>query len=152
MRLLQSLTRQHRLVLRVLGQRYLAAASTGGEYTDRNYANNVSEYNDVIRSLIIEKRDFMLKDVYGDMMLDGVQPTRHTFHWLILGAMKGSRIQDALYFLEQMKLMGLTPDVHIYNFLISLYGKCKSSDRAALTLSPENDYISLVEQLTCMPL
>ncbi|KAM1055363.1 hypothetical protein ACFX13_029587 [Malus domestica] len=134
MRLLQSLTRQHRLVLRVLGQRYLAAASTGGEYTDRNYANNVSEYNDVIRSLIVEKRDFMLKDVYGDMMLDGVQPTRHTFHWLILGAMKGSRIQDALYFLEQMKLMGLTPDVHIYNFLISLYGKCKSSDRAALVL------------------
>jgi pentatricopeptide repeat protein len=45
------------------------------------------------------------------MMLDGVQPVRDTFHTLIVGTMKGSRLQDALYFRDQMKEMGLQPDV-----------------------------------------
>lgn len=45
------------------------------------------------------------------MLLDGVQPVRDTFHNLIVGTMKGSRLQDAFYFRDQMREMGLQPDV-----------------------------------------
>lgn len=45
------------------------------------------------------------------MMLDGVQPIRDTFHSLIIGTMKGSRLDDAFYFRNEMKAMGLQPDV-----------------------------------------
>lgn len=53
----------------------------------------------------------MLRDVYGDMMLDGVKPERETFHSLIIGTMKGARLQDAFFFRDEMKAMGLVPDV-----------------------------------------
>lgn len=36
---------------------------------------------------------------------------RDTFHALIAGTMKGSRLQDAFFFLDEMKAMGLPPDV-----------------------------------------
>lgn len=58
-------------------------------------------------------RHNLLRDVYDDMMLDGVQPTRDVFHSLIVGTMKGARMQDAFYFRDQMKAMGLLPDVCI---------------------------------------
>eukprot|EP01018_Ginkgo_biloba_P029965 Gb_40112 [translate_table: standard] len=80
------------------------------EYAKRNYANNISEYNTVLGSLTAQRRHFLLRDVYDDMLLDGVQPIRDTFHNLIVGAMKGARLQDALYFLDEMKYMGLIPD------------------------------------------
>jgi pentatricopeptide repeat protein len=54
------------------------------------------------------------------MMLDGVKPERDTFHTLIVGTMKGSRLQDALYFRDQMKEMGLLPDVRSLTYLNSL--------------------------------
>ncbi|KAK1271504.1 Pentatricopeptide repeat-containing protein [Acorus gramineus] len=78
------------------------------------------------------KGHYLLRDAYDDMVLDGVQPTRDTFHSLIVGAMKGSRIQDAFFFRDEMKTMGLVPDVSLYNFLISACGKCKNSDSAIL--------------------
>lgn len=56
-------------------------------------------------------RYFLLRDVYDDMMIDGVQPTRDTFHSLIVGTMKGGRLQDTFFFRDQMKAMGLVPDV-----------------------------------------
>lgn len=130
MRLLQSITGQCRpVLLRALGRRYLAAASTE-EYAKRNYASNVSEYNTVLNSLNAQRRHFLLRDVYDDMMLDGVQPDQDTFKSLILGTMKGSSLQDAFYFADQMKNMGLAPDVNSYNILITLCGKCKHSDKA----------------------
>ncbi|KAL5572825.1 hypothetical protein UlMin_022422 [Ulmus minor] len=127
--LLQSLARQHRSLVRVLGRRNFAVAATE-EYAKRNYANNVAEYNTVIGSITAQRRNFLLRDVYEDMMLDGVQPTRDTFHSLIVGTMKGARLQDAFYFNDQMKSMGLVPDVNLYNILISLCGKCKNADQA----------------------
>lgn len=56
-------------------------------------------------------RHFLLRDAYDDMMLDGVQPSRDIFHSLIVGTMKGARLQDAFFFIDQMKTMGLVPDV-----------------------------------------
>nr|CAD1829649.1 unnamed protein product [Ananas comosus var. bracteatus] len=84
------------------------------EYAKRNYANNVSEYNTVIGSLVAKRRGYLLRDVYDDMMLDGCS----------------LRLQDAFYFRDEMKAMGLPPDVNLYNFLISTCGKCKNSDAA----------------------
>lgn len=115
-------------LLRALGRRYFAASTE--EYAKRNYASNVSEYTTVVSSLTAQRRHFLLRDAYDDMMLDGVQPSRDIFHSLIVGTMKGARLQDSFFFIDQMKTMGLVPDVALYNFLVSTCGKCKNSDQA----------------------
>ncbi|XP_014497575.1 pentatricopeptide repeat-containing protein At4g35850, mitochondrial [Vigna radiata var. radiata] len=117
---------------RVSGLRFFAVSTevSAEEYGKRNYANNLSEYNTVLGSLTSNRRNFLLRDVFEDMMLDGVKPSRDTFHSLVVGTMKGARMQDAFFFVEQMKTMGLLPDVNLYNFLISTCGKCKNSNKA----------------------
>ncbi|XP_030484346.2 pentatricopeptide repeat-containing protein At4g35850, mitochondrial [Cannabis sativa] len=137
MSLLKLLTGHHRSLAQHFGRRYFssaAAAASTEEYAKRNYANNVSEYNTVIDSITAQRRHFLLRDVYEDMVLDGVQPTRDTFHSLIAGTMKGARLQDAFFFTDEMKSMGLVPDVTLYNILISLCGKCHNSDQAIRVL------------------
>ncbi|GLU02142.1 hypothetical protein SLE2022_194080 [Rubroshorea leprosula] len=126
--LTQSISGRSRSLLRDLGRRYFTAGTD--EYAKRNYANNVTEYNTVFNSLSFKRRHYLLRDVYDDMMLDGVQPTRDTFHALLAGTMKGARLQDAFFFRDEMKAMGLLPDVSLYNFLISTCGKCQNSDQA----------------------
>ncbi|XP_027922490.1 pentatricopeptide repeat-containing protein At4g35850, mitochondrial [Vigna unguiculata] len=144
MKFLQSLIVQSRHAARVgslngvSGLRFFAVSTE--EYAKRNYANNVSEYNTVLGSLTAQRRNFLLRDVYHDMMLDGVKPTRDTFHSLVVGTMKGARMQDAFFFVDQMKTMGLLPDVTLYNFLISTCGKCKNSNKA----------IQILEEMKCM--
>lgn len=71
--------------------------------------------------ILVIFRPYLLRDAYDDMMLDGVKPERETFHTLIVGTMKGSRLQDALYFRDQMKEMGLKPDVRLLTSLSSLH-------------------------------
>ncbi|KAL3523080.1 hypothetical protein ACH5RR_015914 [Cinchona calisaya] len=131
MKLLQSISGHNRpavSILGAIGRRYFAASTE--EYAKRNYANNGSEYNSVISSLTARRRHYLLRDVYDDMMLDGVKPERDTFHSLIIGTMKGSRLQDAFFFRDEMRANGLVPDVALYNFLISTCGKCQNSDQA----------------------
>jgi hypothetical protein len=62
---------------------------------------------------------FLLRDVYDDMMLDGVKPTRDTFHSLAVGSMRVSKMQDAFFFKDEMKTMGLVPDVCAIFYLFS---------------------------------
>ncbi|KAF5187153.1 Pentatricopeptide repeat-containing protein, partial [Thalictrum thalictroides] len=129
MKLFQALSGYRGSIARnVIGIRNFSVPSE--EYARRNYANNVSEYNTVINSLSSQRRHFLLRDVYDDMQLDGVQPTRDTFHSFIAATMKGARLQDSFYFRDEMKAMGLVPDVALYNFMISTCGKCKNSEQA----------------------
>ncbi|CAA0823443.1 Pentatricopeptide repeat-containing protein -mitochondrial [Striga hermonthica] len=128
MKLLRLFTGNHRAVVRSLGRRNYSAPSE--EYLKRNYANNNDEYNTVIGSLTSQRRYYLLRDVYDDMMLDGVMPKRDTFHSLVVGTMRGSRMQDAFFFRDEMKTMGLVPDVALYNYLISTCGKCRNSNQA----------------------
>lgn len=138
MKFLQSLLGKARFAVRngslqrVSGLRFYNVPAE--EYNRRNYAKNVDEYNTVLGSLNAQRRIFLLRDVYEDMMLDGVRPTRETFHALAVGSMRGSRMHDAFFFKDQMKIMGLVPDVTFYNFLISTCGKCKNSDQAVQIL------------------
>ncbi|KZV55487.1 pentatricopeptide repeat-containing protein mitochondrial, partial [Dorcoceras hygrometricum] len=115
-------------IVRAIGRRNFTAPSE--EYLKRNYANNEAEYNTVIGSVVAQRRHYLLRDVYDDMMLDGVKPERDTFQSLIVGTMKGARLQDAFFFRDEMKSMGLVPDVLLYNYLISTCGKCKNPDHA----------------------
>lgn len=138
MRLLQSISGHHRSLVRVIGRRYFAASTE--EYAKRNYANNDGEYNTVITSITSQRRHYLLRDVYDDMMLDGVKPARDTFHSLIVGTMKGARLQDAFFFRDEMKAMGLVPDVALYNFLISTCGKCENSQQAIQILEEMKRY------------
>lgn len=61
--------------------------------------------------VFVKYRHYLVRDVYDDMMLDGVKPERDTFRSLIASTMMGARLQDALYFRDQMRSMGLCPDV-----------------------------------------
>lgn len=76
------------------------------------------DYGDMIHVVCVI-RYYLLRDVYDDMMLDGVQPSRDVFHSLIVGTMKGSRLQDAFFFRDQMKTTGLLPDV--WPFMVLSY-------------------------------
>ncbi|KAG5040546.1 hypothetical protein JHK85_013022 [Glycine max] len=125
MKFLQSLIAQSRYAARtrplnrVSGLRFFSVSTE--EYSKRNYANNVAEYNTVLGSLTAQRRNFLLRDVYDDMMLDGVKPTRDTFHSLVVGTMKGARMQDAFYFVEQMKIMGLLPDLYAEKCILFIW-------------------------------
>lgn len=132
MKLIQSIIVQHgrSSLVRLIGVRNFSAAATPEQYDRRNYAINLAEYNTVFSSLTSQRKAFLLRDAYNDMLLDGIQPSRESFHSLIIGSMKGARLQDAFYFRDQMKAMGLVPDVALYNFLISLCGKCGNSEPA----------------------
>lgn len=137
MRLLQTLSVYRHSAARAvravaIGLRNYAASTE--EYAKRNYASNESEYNTVITSLTSQRRHYLLRDVYDDMMLDGVKPVRDSFHSLIIGSMRGALLQDAFFFHDEMKTMGLLPDVALYNFLIATCGKCKNSDQATQLL------------------
>ncbi|XP_062105597.1 pentatricopeptide repeat-containing protein At4g35850, mitochondrial-like [Humulus lupulus] len=68
MRLHKLITGQHRSLAQLLGRRYFSAAASTEEYAKRNYANNVSEYNTVIDSVSAQRRHFLLRDVYEDMV------------------------------------------------------------------------------------
>ncbi|XWS40669.1 hypothetical protein CRYUN_Cryun17cG0015300 [Craigia yunnanensis] len=124
--LFRSVYGPNRTLLRALGRRQFSDSTA--IKAKRNYAENVSEYNTVLTSIVTKRRYFLLRDVYDDMMLDGVQPTRDTFEALIMGTMRGARLQDAFFFRDEMKAMGLVPEVALYNFLISTCGKCKNSN------------------------
>jgi hypothetical protein len=56
-------------------------------------------------------RNWLLRNMYDDMMFDGVKPERDTFRGLIAGSMKGVRCQDCFFFRDQMKSMGYIPYV-----------------------------------------
>lgn len=65
-------------------------------------------------------RHYLLRDVYDDMKIDGVQPTADIFHSFVVGVMKGARLSDAFFFREEMKSMGIAPDVCPLIFLVGL--------------------------------
>ncbi|CAA0397628.1 unnamed protein product [Arabidopsis thaliana] len=120
--------RNRSLVRALVSRRYFA--SSPEEIAKRNYANDLSEYNTAVNSVTAQRRHYLLRDVYDDMKLDGVQPTADIFHSFVVGTMKGARLSDAFFFREEMKAMGIAPDVNLYNFLISTCGKCKNGKEA----------------------
>lgn len=63
-------------------------------------------------------RIYLLRNVYDHMILDGVKPEKDTFRALIAGSMKGVRLQDCFFFRDQMKSMGLIPDVSFFTLIV----------------------------------
>ncbi|KAJ7553393.1 hypothetical protein O6H91_06G096200 [Diphasiastrum complanatum] len=104
--------------------------STAPATIHKSYANDLLSYNKALMSLNWQRRAFLLRDVYEDMLLDGVQPVQDSFYLLLKGCTKGSRVQDALFFFKEMKSMGLVPDVLCYNWIIAVCGKCNHFDHA----------------------
>lgn len=100
------------------------------EYEKRNYARDVNQYTDVLYNLNNFNRSFLLRDVYDDMLLDGIQPHSDTFLPLLVGCMKSGRLQDAFFFYEEMKCMGYIPDDLTFNCLIATCGRCRQQRRA----------------------
>ncbi|XVF14002.1 hypothetical protein REPUB_Repub09cG0019100 [Reevesia pubescens] len=57
-----------------------------------------------------------------------------------MGTMRGARLQDAFFFRDEMKAVGLVPEVNLYNFLISTCGKCKNAILAIQILEEMKRY------------
>ncbi|MCO5564196.1 hypothetical protein L7F22_017854 [Adiantum nelumboides] len=110
------------------------------DYEKRNYAKDVSQYTDVLYTLNDANRPFLLRDVYDDMILDGIQPKSDTFVPLLVGCLKGSRLQDAFYFYDEMKLMGYVPDDLAFNCLVATCGRCRQQRRAFQVVEEMKDF------------
>eukprot|EP00897_Mesotaenium_endlicherianum_P008385 jgi/Mesen1/7575/ME000392S06834 len=118
----------HQMSLLVAKSRGYAAQSSA--YEEKTYATNVQEYNEVMYRLARRRLGYMLRDVYEDLLMDGLQPDRDTFHLAIPACMRTNRLQDAFYFFEEMKSTGMVPDLSLYNCIISTCGQCMQPDRA----------------------
>ncbi|KAI5078643.1 hypothetical protein GOP47_0006314 [Adiantum capillus-veneris] len=110
------------------------------DYERRNYAKDVNQYTDVLYNLNNANRPFLLRDVYDDMILDGIQPHSDTFVPLLVGCMKGSRLQDAFYFYDEMKCMGYVPDDLAFNCLVATCGRCRQQRRAFQVVEEMKDF------------
>ncbi|KAH7437726.1 hypothetical protein KP509_05G086100 [Ceratopteris richardii] len=109
-------------------------------YEKRNYAKDLNQYTDVLYNLNNANRPFLLRDVYDDMILDGIQPHSDTFVPLLVGCMKGSRLQDAFYFYDEMKCMGYIPDDLSFNCLVATCGRCRQQRRAFQVVEEMKDF------------
>ncbi|GBG61379.1 hypothetical protein CBR_g20410 [Chara braunii] len=109
----------------------VGAASHGSLVAEeKTYARDVLEYNEVLFKLSRSKRAYLMRDVYEDMLMDGIRPNRDTFHLLIPACMKAHRLQDVMYFFSEMKSSGLIPDLVLFNCIISTCGRCFQVRRA----------------------
>ncbi|GBG61376.1 hypothetical protein CBR_g20407 [Chara braunii] len=97
---------------------------------EKTYARDVQEYNEVLYKLSRSKRAYLMRDVYEDMLMDGIRPNRDTYHLLIPACMKAHRLQDVMYFFSEMKSSGLIPDLVLFNCIISTCGRCFQVRRA----------------------
>lgn len=110
------------------------------DYERRNYAKDANQYTDVLYNINNTNRSFLLRDVYEDMILDGIQPLSDTFVPLLVGCMKGSRLQDAFYFYDEMKCMGYIPDDLAFNCLVATCGRCRQQRRAFQVVEEMRDF------------
>lgn len=115
-------------------------SSLSREYSRRNLASDVVGYNRVLNDVCVKRKPYLLRDVYDDMLLDGVQPEFMTFHLLITGASLGNRLQDAVHFFDEMKGMGFNPNHLLYNSLISACGRSQQLRRAIQLVSEMETY------------
>ncbi|KAL2611868.1 hypothetical protein R1flu_023560 [Riccia fluitans] len=110
--------------------RISAAEYSSGRSVGHNYGVDLQSYNKLISEINYRRRHYLSRDVYEDMLLDGVQPIRDTFYLLITGCTLSARLQDVLFFFDEMKAMGITPDVSMYNCVITACGRSEQIDRA----------------------
>ncbi|KAF3324629.1 pentatricopeptide repeat-containing protein [Carex littledalei] len=106
------------------------------EYEKRNYANNISEYNTVIGSLIAQRspnikkilsltRPYLLRDVYDDMMLDGV----NLYNFLISACGKCKDSNASLKLFQEMKIYGVKPKRETYICLLNALAASGRTDQ-----------------------
>ena len=56
-------------------------------------------------------RAYLLRDVFDEMSLNGVRPTRPVWLTALHIAMRARKLGDALHFWEEMRRHGVEPDV-----------------------------------------
>ncbi|KAG5040823.1 hypothetical protein JHK85_013299 [Glycine max] len=90
----------------------------------------VKSYDALFKVILRRGRYMMAKRYYNAMLLEGVDPTRHTFNILLWGMFLSLRLDTAVRFYEDMKSRGILPDVVTYNTLINGYFRFKKVDEA----------------------
>eukprot|EP00245_Coleochaete_scutata_P010209 TRINITY_DN3533_c1_g1_i1.p1 TRINITY_DN3533_c1_g1~~TRINITY_DN3533_c1_g1_i1.p1 ORF type:complete len:550 (+),score=119.11 TRINITY_DN3533_c1_g1_i1:57-1706(+) len=99
-----------------------------------NYCSTLEDYNTMLYQCCDEKRvatrGHLLRDIYSDMMMDGVRPNRHTYQICIGGISRTKHAHDAFFFFDEMKAHGIAANVTVYNSLILAAGRCFEPKRA----------------------
>ncbi|CAI6003436.1 unnamed protein product [Closterium sp. NIES-65] len=93
------------------------------------YARNLNEYNAAALELSRSRKPYLLRTLYGDMLMDGVQPNFVTFHAAITACMRANRLHDLVFFFNQMRARGITPDRYIFNCVMTTYSRSGHVER-----------------------
>ncbi|CAI7775782.1 unnamed protein product, partial [Closterium sp. NIES-54] len=93
------------------------------------YARNLNEYNAAALELSRSRKPYLLRTLYGDMLMDGVQPNFVTFHAAITACMRANRLHDLVFFFNQMRSRGITPDRYIFNCVMTAYSRSGHVER-----------------------
>ncbi|KAF5389447.1 hypothetical protein D9757_004288 [Collybiopsis confluens] len=75
-----------------------------------------------------DRRDSLLAlSIVGEMKRQGVQPDKFTYYYLLRSMINNTRTSDAWAIFDDMLLVGITPDVGIFNVLIEAHQMRNSS-------------------------
>lgn len=55
----------------------------------------------------------MIRDVWDEMYANGITPNFDTYYLSIFHSMKARRLEDTLFFYDNMKKAGIEPDVSL---------------------------------------
>ena len=82
----------------------------------------LAEYKNLLEKLHRKKLYTLTRDLYGEMILDGVVPDHELFELLVQGSVQAMCPNDALYFFGQVREMGMQPTPGLYSGAIRAYG------------------------------
>lgn len=92
----------------------------------------LDEYNERLFDLVKANKAFACYTLEEDMLADGIRPSGKTYHSLIAVSEKAGRLQDVLYYFQEMKNAGLDPGIVMYNYVI---GACATAEKPELAFS-----------------
>ena len=115
------------------GPRGAAAAAAGAAGAAKwRRPRDLGQYKGLLRRLHQQRLAELSRDLYSEMLLDGVLPDHEMFNHLVAGALNSHNPQDALFYFEQMQGMGMQPGIATYTCAIRALAACRDPRRAFL--------------------
>ncbi len=92
---------------------------------------SLADYKALLRRLHRKKLHMLARDLYGEMLLDGVSPDHELFEELVRGSVHAMHPGDALFFFGQVQEMGMQPTLELYSSAIRAHGMQRDPVQAA---------------------
>jgi pentatricopeptide repeat protein len=71
-----------------------------------------------------------MRDVFDDLVLDGITPDRSTFHTILGANMRARCLEDVLYYYDRMMMQGLIPDSTLFHIILRACARARQIDKA----------------------